>query len=190
MGRKYIEHDEKRSRTVEWGRALYIGWTIAFVVAFVITGSILFKTLADPLSTEYWADSLGLTSLTASLFQFVPQIISTWKAQKVGALSIPAMFLQAPGSFVVVYTLAARPGNNITTWITYLVAGSLQMILLFICLYFAWRDRRAQRQESVSSDEQERLLADNEQKEETVLLIEDEDLVSNASTAHGVVVEK
>ena len=37
---------------------------------------------------------LGMLSLTLSLFQFIPQLWRTWRQQRVGALSIPAMLMQ------------------------------------------------------------------------------------------------
>ncbi len=56
----------------------------------------------------------------------------------VGALSIPAMAMQAPGSFLFCYTIAQSPGTNFTSWITYFVGGCLQSVLLFICLYYQY----------------------------------------------------
>lgn len=56
----------------------------------------------------------------------------------VGALSIPAMAMQAPGSFLFCYTIAQSPGTNFTSWITYFVGGCLQSVLLFICIYYQY----------------------------------------------------
>ena len=57
------------------------------------------------------------------------------------------MLIQTPGSFLFVYTLAVRPGNNITTWITYLITGILQGILLVMCIVFQARENALARDE-------------------------------------------
>src|SRR5436190_19766278 len=52
------------------------------------------------------------------------------------------MIMQVPGSFIVVYTLAIRPGTRWTTWIVFFVSGCLQGILLIMCIcwyYRSWR---------------------------------------------------
>lgn len=54
----------------------------------------------------------------------------------VGALSITAMLMQTPGSFLFCYTIAMSPGTNFTSWITYFVGGCLQGTLLVLCLYY------------------------------------------------------
>lgn len=46
------------------------------------------------------------------------------------------MLMQTPGSFIFCYTLALSPGVNASTWLTYLVSGSLQGLLLVICIYY------------------------------------------------------
>lgn len=56
----------------------------------------------------------------------------------VGALSIPAMLMQTPGSFLFCYTIAMSPGTNFTSWITYFVGGCLQGILLILCIRYHW----------------------------------------------------
>ncbi|KAI9598440.1 hypothetical protein BDF19DRAFT_234775 [Syncephalis fuscata] len=67
----------------------------------------------------------------------------------VGALSIPMMLIQTPGSFVFVYTLASREGTNWTTWITYLVSGCLQGVLLSLCIL--WHRREQERIKMLTS---------------------------------------
>ncbi len=51
--------------------------------------------------------------------------------------------MQTPGSFIFCYTLAVSPGVNASTWLTYLIGGTLQGILLVICVYYRyWEPRR------------------------------------------------
>ena len=53
------------------------------------------------------------------------EILLTARTRLVGSLSIPMMCIQAPGSFVFVYTIAIRPGVDWTTWIVFLLSLSL-----------------------------------------------------------------
>lgn len=54
------------------------------------------------------------------------------------------MLIQTPGSFIFCYTLALSPGINTSTWLTYLVTGCLQGILLGICLYYQYFEKKPQ----------------------------------------------
>lgn len=67
--------------------------------------------------------------------------------------------MQAPGSFLVVYTLAADPNTNVTTWVTFLVTGLLQTFLLGLCIYYLIRDRKAAVRLIKEDDETTALLA-------------------------------
>ncbi|CAD6567382.1 MAG: hypothetical protein CYPHOPRED_001637 [Cyphobasidiales sp. Tagirdzhanova-0007] len=89
-----------------------------------------------------WATFLGILSTVLALFQYLPQIRRTWQRKLVGSLSISMMGLQAPGSFIFVYSLAMRPGVNWTTWGVYLSTGILQGVLLAICVAWTIRQRR------------------------------------------------
>ena len=51
------------------------------------------------------------------------------------------MLMQTPGSFIFCYTLALSPGINPSTWLTYLVTGCLQGILLTMCIYYHYCGR-------------------------------------------------
>ncbi|EGG02075.1 uncharacterized protein MELLADRAFT_91675 [Melampsora larici-populina 98AG31] len=99
-----------------------------------------------------WATCAGLMSLILACFQYLPQILSTWKLKVVGSLSLSMMIIQTPGSFIFVYSLAVRPGVNWTTWIVYLVTGTLQGGLLVLCI--AWKIR----QKSMGIDDWGRLI--------------------------------
>lgn len=52
------------------------------------------------------------------------------------------MLIQTPGSFIFCYTLALSPGINPSTWLTYLVTGCLQGLLLLMCIYYHYFERR------------------------------------------------
>lgn len=60
----------------------------------------------------------------------------------VGALSIPMMMLQTPGTVLFVYSLMVRPGTNWTAWLTYMVTGILQGTLLIMCITWHFRNKK------------------------------------------------
>lgn len=97
--------------------ALCIGHlAISFFVTVILLAVV--GSPAEHWQTNYWAGFLGLLSMFLASFQYLPQIIKTWKRkvdnlffttilnfwcvlandlQAVGALSIPMMLLQTPG---------------------------------------------------------------------------------------------
>ncbi|KAG5457410.1 MAG: hypothetical protein BJ554DRAFT_2587 [Olpidium bornovanus] len=83
----------------------------------------------------------GVTSMVLGCAQYVPQLCTTWREKEVGALSLPMMMLQAPGGFLLAYTIAGRPGTNWTSWITYVATGILQGALLLMCVVWRYRNR-------------------------------------------------
>lgn len=68
--------------------------SLIIFIAFLIE-----KNFGYPSSVSLgYSDLLGIISLTLSFFQFIPQIVETYKLQEVGALSITSMLMQTPGS--------------------------------------------------------------------------------------------
>jgi uncharacterized protein with PQ loop repeat len=145
---RYRAHPATRARqmTRRWRRAVGVG--IAIIVHFILTtivSAVVLAVFGEPNgsnATEIWADILGLISTLFAFIQFMPQIYTTWKSKTVGALSIPTMAIQAPGSFVFAYTLATKPGSNITMWLTYVCSGTLQAALMVLCIVLQYRERR------------------------------------------------
>jgi len=90
----------------------------------------------------HWTGFLGLWAAILGSFQYLPQIFTTVQKGSIGALSIPTMAIQCPGSFVFVASLATRPGVDWTGWMTYAVTGVLQGILLVICIYLRRKELR------------------------------------------------
>lgn len=65
-----------------------------------------------------------------TLCQYAPQIIRTYRSKMVGALSIEMMLIQVPGSAIFVGSLINREGVEWSAWISYAIAGSMQLVLL------------------------------------------------------------
>ncbi len=89
---------------------------------------------------------LGILATILAAIQYLPQIYTTWRLQKVGSLSIPMMCIQTPGSFVWVASLASRLGwAGWSTWGIYAATGCLQGVLLVMAIGFEVRERRGRK---------------------------------------------
>ncbi|CUS12132.1 unnamed protein product [Tuber aestivum] len=89
-----------------------------------------------------WANFLGIQSTVLASLQYLPQLYTTWALKHVGSLSIPMMCIQTPGSFVWAISLASREGTKWSSWITYVVTGVLQGVLLAMCIMWELKDRK------------------------------------------------
>ncbi|TPX68914.1 hypothetical protein SpCBS45565_g02857 [Spizellomyces sp. 'palustris'] len=144
--KKHIPNTVPPAYAPQWRRSLYIGCIIIMWIVILTVGVIAILAFdADALgysrTAEWVAGVLGLIAMQTSLMQFFPQIVHTWFAKAVGALSIPTMLMQCPGSFIFVYSLAVQPGANWTSWLPYLVSGVLQGVLLTMCIVFSMRNK-------------------------------------------------
>jgi hypothetical protein len=62
-----------------------------------------------------WATFLGVSSAGLAVLQYAPQLAHTYKMGLVGALSIPMMMLQTPGTVFMIISIMLRPGTNWTS---------------------------------------------------------------------------
>ncbi|KAF2121174.1 hypothetical protein BDV96DRAFT_483894 [Lophiotrema nucula] len=149
-----------------WKEAvLVLALSLAFFV-FAFLGSVVF-VYAAPSLIGGWANFLGILGTTLAAMQYIPQIITTWKLNDVGSLSVPMMCIQTPGSFVFAASLAVRLGpRGWSAWGLFILTGCLQGCLLVMSLCFLWRDRK----KSKGGDGEEEVLADGGDSEETPLL--------------------
>lgn len=82
-----------------------------------------------------YAQFLGITGAALTLPQYLPQISTTFRSGVVGALSIPMMLIQVPGSAMFVGSLIGRPGVEWSAWLSYAFAGTMQAVLLVSGFY-------------------------------------------------------
>ncbi|KAJ1930510.1 hypothetical protein IWQ60_000206 [Tieghemiomyces parasiticus] len=128
----------------EWAAARVVGLVVVCLMTVTTAVSVAVVTSYGPQAwvVRSWAGALGIASLAIACLQYVPQIWKTWHRRSVGALSIPAMLLQTPGGYLFAYSIYVRPGANWTSWISYVLAASLQGVLLVLCIAWNYRDRR------------------------------------------------
>ncbi|KAF9165564.1 hypothetical protein DFQ26_009759 [Actinomortierella ambigua] len=130
--------------SMEWALSVFIAKVVLghFVLCLTFT-TFLLSVVGGPENpwTSSWAGFLGILSATLATIQYLPQIYRTYRRKSVGALSIPMMLMQTPGAALVTLSLILRPGANWTTWIVYAVTGTLQGVLLCLCIYYYFRAR-------------------------------------------------
>lgn len=135
-----------------WKEAIIVlAVSLAFFV-FAFLGSVIF-VYAAPSHVRGWANFLGLLATTLAAIQYIPQIVTTWRLQDTGSLSVPMMLIQTPGSFVFAASLAVRLGpGGWSAWGLFIFTGLLQGILLGMSLWFIWRDRKAAKSGSAPAE--------------------------------------
>lgn len=128
-----------------WKEAIFVlALSLAFFI-FAFLGSVIF-VYALPSHIRGWANFLGLLGTLLAAIQYIPQIITTYRLQEVGSLSVPMMCIQTPGSFVFAASLAVRLGpGGWSAWGLFILTGLLQGCLLTMSLGFLWRDRKAKK---------------------------------------------
>jgi len=119
---------------------------LGFILYFVI------KFDAD--MVLFYGKLIGLASSILTLTQWIPQIYTTWILQQAGSLSLPMLFIQLPGSILVIY-FQIIVGSDLTTWFPYVVTFLSQGILIAMCFYFMFKSRCPPK---ISPDESDRLL--------------------------------
>ncbi|KAG6887193.1 hypothetical protein C0995_000513 [Termitomyces sp. Mi166 len=144
-------HVKTPVKSPEWRFSIILAWVVAIHMAFItITSFFLLLTVPTspapdaplPDILAKWATFLGVSSALLAAIQYAPQLIHTYRAKIVGALSIPMMCIQSPGAVLMVLSIALRPGTNWTSWITFAVSGIMQGSLLAMCIVFHFRQRR------------------------------------------------
>lgn len=89
----------------------------------------------------------GTVSGFLVMAQYIPQMITTIKLRDKGSLSVLMLAIQAPGGYISAMFMKFGQNEHWTTWISYLVAATDQLILLIICLYFMWQKRKVTQDE-------------------------------------------
>lgn len=104
------------SPSAAYFRALAVTSILAIYFILTFALSLLMLSLdaqqTGSASATVFASLLGIISTLFSAVQFLPQIIHTWRERKIGALSVGMLAMQAPGSFLFVWSLTLQPGVN------------------------------------------------------------------------------
>jgi len=141
---------EKKVKTETWHLSIIVSWIVFLHLLFItVTTFILLGSQEAspepgmPRQLSRWATFLGVSSAGLAVCQYAPQLVHTYKMGLVGALSIPMMMLQTPGTVFMVISIMLRPGTNWTSWITFATTCVMQGSLLCMCIIFRIRQNKA-----------------------------------------------
>lgn len=97
------------------------------------------------------AHVLGYSASVIIFVQWLPQILKTFLAKSPGNFSIVMMLLLCPGAFINVIYLSAT-GQSISTWLSYLVSGLQQIVLLILLVYYSIKEKLAKRKKLMNNE--------------------------------------
>ncbi|KAG7664249.1 uncharacterized protein J8A68_002218 [[Candida] subhashii] len=108
------------------------------------------------------ANTNGLLSTLLTVIKYVPQIYTTYQLKHPGTLSIGMMCIQTPGGFIFTATLFFTKGSHWSSWVSYLVAASLQGFLLTLSIYYEYfKDGGHGHAEELEREAIERIINEN-----------------------------
>ncbi|QPG77211.1 hypothetical protein FOA43_004618 [Brettanomyces nanus] len=128
----------------------YYWFFLFFVVANVIACVCVVHV---PGQTSYrsiniFADVSGIVSTIFQVIQYFPQLVTTYKLQDTGTMSIPSLVIQVPGTFYWAYSLYDEVGSKWSSYVPFFAAASLQGILLLMCIWYRYILRRLRKMHS------------------------------------------
>lgn len=88
--------------------SLFIFTTTFYLLTSIPTPPSSNPSVPLPPAISSWATFLGVSSALLSAVQYAPQLVHTYRTKLVGALSIPTMCIQSPGSAIMVLSIALR----------------------------------------------------------------------------------
>jgi uncharacterized protein with PQ loop repeat len=106
------------------------------VIPIVLISALLPLILISQFKLDLIATCFGILSTLTGVLQYFPQVIVTFRSKQFKSLSPATLMMQMPGSFLFAFSLALQPGTNWTSWISFIVCGSLQGLL--IVMYFVF----------------------------------------------------
>lgn len=115
-------------------RCVYLFYAFCAFCALILAPTLIITGMHSN-CTRYLGQFFGVFCFVLSCIQYVPQIVRTWVTKRIGALSATTLLIQFPGSFLFAYTLAFRPGADVTTWGSFFISGTFQAILVGMCVY-------------------------------------------------------
>lgn len=93
-----------------------------------------------PQASQTWADILGVSLAVGACFQWLPQIVTTWRLGHLGSLSPTSLFFLVPYTWIFGISMIVRVGiKGWSAWIIYVLVGTMQLILIGFAIVFSSR---------------------------------------------------
>lgn len=114
--------------------------TLGFLLMNVIIASFLSTSPSTKLAAQWIGFLLGGLGTSAVVIQWTPQIITTWRLQAVGSLSLVMLLIQLPGILMVVYFHAIVNKGHWSTVLPFIATALQFAVLIILCSFFMARD--------------------------------------------------
>lgn len=102
-----------------------------------------------PQLSQVWADVLGLGLAVGACFQWLPQIITTWRLGHLGSFSAAGLCFLAPYTWIFGISMIVRVGiTGWSAWIVYVLVGTMQLVLLGLAIFFRLRQPHQQTEDA------------------------------------------
>ena len=94
-------------------------------------------------ASQIWADILGVCLALGAVFQWAPQIGTTWRLGHLGSLSPIGLCFQAPYTWIFGISMIVRVGlQGWSAWIIYVLVGTMQVVLIGFAIACRIREKR------------------------------------------------
>jgi len=139
--------------------SLILFFVLTFLTLLLTVVGMIIYHKTDRAVTVAYAMTLGILAAIGVLFQWAPQIYTTYKLKSPGSLSITSLLLLFPGILLILYFQVSL-GANWTTWGPFIVELIQQLILTVMCIVYAIRERRNDRKQLL--EEEQPFIKDHE----------------------------
>ncbi|KAJ3429787.1 pq loop repeat protein [Anaeramoeba flamelloides] len=130
--RRQSKREQKKYKLYAFMYALIVLGVV--VVALIATVSISIQGPCSVIARTL-AQILGVVSGIIVLFQWIPQIYSTYRFKGAGSVSVITLAVQAPGGFINVAFMIFISKEKFSTWFSFFV-NTIQVIILFTMIIY------------------------------------------------------
>jgi uncharacterized protein with PQ loop repeat len=131
--RNYSRWNSTEWKFIVFGTAIYAA-IIAFLTLIATAFMVMFP-LIDP-RTNLLAEVIGYVGSVFVVIQWSPQIYRTIKFKSSGSFSIVMILMFVPGCFTIMFFMAIVEKQSFSLWISYLLSGLQQIVLLGLLIYY------------------------------------------------------
>ena len=141
---------------------------IVIIHAVISTIEVIVGLSSKPSLSVGIASFNGLCSALLTMMKYVPQIYTTYKLKHTGTLSLHMMYIQTPGGVLFAMTIMMTKGSHWSSWISYLIACTLQGVLLSLGVYYEHFRNDGVTAELLERREIDRLVDDNRGQDDVI----------------------
>jgi len=132
----YVIYIREQSERDAFRARLLLGVFCVYTLGLVALALYFVSVDVHSSAAKWCGEAAGVCTLVLTVFIWTPQLVHTYRAKTAGALSIPMLAMQAPGSAMFAYFQAVSNHTGPTTYLPACSTAAQQFLLLFLCLYY------------------------------------------------------